>query len=166
VAASSGGSFGSGNACDECPGTPPNIEVDSMGCPAHDGDHNRVDDGQDIASGTGADCNLDGIPDECVLVSGSCPFPLGDASNDGRVDMRDVLTFTTMLLDANHCDWSVAAADMNHDGVVDRTDPPLFLALVQCNLGGFPQQPPLTEPTLEQMVIDALRETLGTAPPK
>lgn len=45
-----------------------------------------------------------------------------------------MLQFILVLLGLDHCNCSVAAADINGDGVVDFWDALLFMDLLRCNL--------------------------------
>ena len=126
---------GVGQACDGCPTTPPGIEVDPGGCPAHDCNDNQVDDGMDIVLGPSHDCDASGLPDECEPISEACPFVAGDVNNDGAIDRNDVVVFGLVLLGYDECGCSVAAADLDASGVVDKVDLGLFIDTVRCNLG-------------------------------
>ena len=164
---------GVGDPCDGCPGTPPDTEVDPNGCPAHDCNHNGIDDGQDLTSGTSLDCDRDGLPDECVVIGGYCNVRPGDVSNDGVIDGKDLLGLAAVLAGANHCYCSLAAADMNHDGAVDRWDVQPLQALVRCNLrrrraDAAPADP---QQEFEDAIIEELRRVLkapaeGTGAPR
>jgi VCBS repeat protein/dockerin type I repeat protein len=152
---------GVGDACDDCPGTPPATVVDPQGCPAYDCNHNRVDDGQDIAAGTSVDCDHDGLPDECVLLSAACPFRRGDVTNDGHIDGKDLLGFAAIMAGANQCGCSVAAADINGDGLVNQADATPLLVLVRCNRGTIQLRSPHPVADLEDAFTDALRQVLA-----
>jgi len=156
---------GVGDLCDTCLGTPRGIVVDAYGCPAYDCNHNRVDDGQDITFGTSVDCDHDGLPDECVLISAACPLLLGDVSNDGRIDARDLLGFAAILVGANQCACSVAAADMTRDGIVDHADTQPLLARVQCNAHRQHADTGVTGADPGDEVERALREVLLPSTP-
>ncbi len=123
-----------GQACDSCLTTPPGIEVDALGCPAHDCNDNQIDDGMDINQGLSADCDRTELPDECEPISEVCPFQIGDVNNDGFVDRDDLLLFSLVILGYNDCGCSVAAADANGDGTADRFDIGPFVARMRCNL--------------------------------
>ncbi|MCP3980855.1 MAG: hypothetical protein GY716_16255 [bacterium] len=125
---------GVGQACDSCPTTPPGIEIDVEGCPAHDCNDNQIDDGMDIDLGFSADCDGTGLPDECEPMSEICPFQRGDVNNDGFVDEDDLLLFALVILGFNDCGCSVAAADINGDGTANKLDIDPFVARMRCNL--------------------------------
>jgi hypothetical protein len=76
-----------------------------------DCNQNALCDIRDIAEGTSADENANGIPDECEAM-------LGDANGDGAVNVDDLL----LVINS----WGTCpvrcAADMTGDGVVDQGD--------------------------------------------
>jgi hypothetical protein len=69
---------------------------------------NTVPDADDIASGTSADANEDGVPDECQT---PCP---ADLSGDGVVDVNDLV-----LLFGG---WGTSKSDVTGDGATDQLD--------------------------------------------
>ncbi len=89
----------------------------------------------DINEGASSDCNENGLPDDCQLISDECPYQVGDVNNDGWVDEQDLVQFVLVLLGLDHCGCTVAAADINGDGRVDGRDVGPFIRLLRCNLG-------------------------------
>lgn len=71
---------------------------------------NGVNDTCDIANGTSADTNGDGIPDEC---ESTCP---GDATGDGLANVNDILAVIGAYK------TGPGPADVNNDGVVNVND--------------------------------------------
>jgi hypothetical protein len=124
-----------GQACDTCVATPAGVEVDVVGCPAHDCNSNQVDDGMDIDVGSSADCDGNALPDECQLLGPGCPFQRGDVNNDGEISNEDVLPFGLVLLGHLECGCSITASDVNGDGAANKYDIEAFTRLVRCNLG-------------------------------
>jgi hypothetical protein len=71
---------------------------------------NLIPDDCDIAEGTSADLDLNGIPDECVLLP-------QDLNGNGIIDVGDLLL---LLGDWGFC--GVCPADFDHNGTVDVAD--------------------------------------------
>lgn len=84
--------------------------------PPPDCNNNGVPDPDDVSSGISSDCNLDGVPDECQLVSADC-------DGDGVLDECQISDGTGSDCDGNgtldSCDLATGAADTNADGVPD-----------------------------------------------
>jgi hypothetical protein len=87
-----------------------------------------------------ADCNRNGIPDECEVADGSSPdengngvpdgceraldrFLRGDATGDGRFDITDPINTLNCLFAGAACPPCEDATDSNDDGVVNISDP-------------------------------------------
>ena len=93
---------------DQCPGTPPGVDVDQTGCERHhDGDGDGVADDADDCPNTPADVRVNSV---------GCP-PDGDG--DGVADHWDRCPNTVdgAVIDADGCEW-----DKDGDKVVDRLD--------------------------------------------
>jgi len=94
---------------------------------------NGVPDECEVKRGTSPDCNSDGIPDECQLDSDHdglidacdpCPYRRpGDVDGDGLFDINDFAAFVATLLNPGGAGPDArCAADLNGDGSADGLD--------------------------------------------
>jgi len=70
-----------------------------------------------ITRPNGTEANV--IPGECVLID----FPLGDVTNDGSIDILDVVSLVSIVLSGgNGSPYQFWAGDLNSDGEINITD--------------------------------------------
>ncbi len=99
-------------------GTPPPADCNSNG----------LLDECDITNGTSTDLNGNGIPDDC---EGCSSATVGDLDADGMIDINDAPLFVAVLLDpTNATTDDYCAADMNVDDTVDARDVQGFVNLL------------------------------------
>lgn len=140
---------------DECPDTPPGVQVDEKGCPL-DRDGDGVPDYKDDCPDAAGSANLNGCPDkdgdgvadkddECPDVAGlkkfnGCP----DTDEDGVPDPKDNCPDTPKgcPVDANGC-----PLDSDGDGVIDCEDKCPQVAGAKTN-AGCPDWSEITIPTI------------------
>lgn len=83
-----------------------------------DCNRNQVIDAVEIASGTVADCDMNGIPDSCDLTVGGM-----DCDGNGELDTCEIAAGTAIDCNENGtpdaCDILTGAPDINRDGVPD-----------------------------------------------
>ncbi len=119
------------------PPGPPGPEPEPLPAPIADCNANGTPDAQDIASGTSADCDEDGMPDECQSsddanhngVPDVCE-PTGDMNDDGQLDVDDIQPFIDALLDPDPGPSGDVPADINRDGAVDGRDVQPFVVAI------------------------------------
>ncbi|MGE4631440.1 MAG: choice-of-anchor B family protein [Planctomycetota bacterium] len=101
---------------------------------------NGVGDDEDIASGTSADTDGDGIPDECQCNE----FVRGELNDDGQIDLSDAVTLLMYLFSTGSTPNPLERADINDSGSIDIADVVYLVAyLFQ---GGPPPPPPFPDP--------------------
>ncbi|MFQ5653589.1 MAG: hypothetical protein ACE5GW_02515 [Planctomycetota bacterium] len=142
-----------GTAAD-CDGSGVIDSCEIAGGVAADCDGNGVIDGCDIATGTAGDCNGNAIPDSCDILAGTstdangdgipdeCPAPLflrGDISQDGNLNMLDVVEIVAVLFDAGAPGPCNDVLDVNDDGGLDVAD---VIYLLQYLFNQGPAIPP------------------------
>ena len=92
------------------------LVISDLDC--NDCNGNGVNDATDIAAGTSADSNGDGIPDECQCT----PFIRGELNDDGEVDISDAIQILLQLFNGSPSPQPVERADVNSSGSVDIAD--------------------------------------------
>jgi len=104
---------------------------------------NGIDDSVDIATGTSADTNGDGIPDECGQ---GCPqtFIRGDVNNDQSINLSDAVGILTYLFAGGAMPMPLERADVDADGMVALGD--VIQLLGYLFTGGPPPAPPFPDP--------------------
>jgi len=104
---------------------------------------NGVDDSVDILTGTSADANGDGIPDECTA---GCPqtFIRGDVNDDQSINLSDAVAILTYLFAGGVTPMPLERADIDADGTVAIGD--VIQLLGYLFLGGPPPAPPFPNP--------------------
>lgn len=98
-----------------------------VGC-TNDCNGNQIDDAGDIAAGTSADLNGNGLPDEC-----ECSTPLfvrGDANYDFSLDLSDAVAILGYLFGAGPLFAPLEASDVNADDSVNLADPLALLGFL------------------------------------
>ena len=111
---------------------------------ANDCNANGILDSCDISSGTSADTDQDGIPDEC---GGGVEYIAGDANADGSHDISDAVQSLQYLFGGSPVSCE-AALDSNGDNQVDVSDVVYTLVFLFDSganpVGPFPNCGPLT----------------------
>ncbi len=104
---------------------------------------NGVADDEDIASGTSADLNGNGLPDECEPPVEIAYFRRGDANADGATDISDAVFSLGFLFLGGSTPPCIEAANANGDAALDISDAVYGLGFLF--LGGPPPPPPFDE---------------------
>ncbi|MEC9476852.1 MAG: choice-of-anchor B family protein [Planctomycetota bacterium] len=106
----------------------------------NDCNNNGVGDDEDIASGTSADTDQDGIPDECQCNE----FIRGEMNDDGQIDISDAVSLLVYLFSGGATPSPLERGDVNDSGVIDVADVVYLVAyLFQ---GGAPPPAPFPDP--------------------
>ena len=101
---------------------------------------NGVGDDEDIASGTSADTDQDGIPDECQCDE----FVRGELNDDGQIDISDAVTLLVYLFSSGSTPSPIERADVNDSGAVDVAD--VVYLVDYLFQGGTPPPAPFPDP--------------------
>lgn len=88
---------------------------------------NNVNDDCEIKVKIASDTNSNEIPDECEQCT--CP---GDIKTSGDIDDGDLEAINVCIENPDNQDYDCACADMNGDGILDRTDEDLLEARIIC----------------------------------
>ena len=133
---------GFGDACDNCPQNmnPDQADFNQNGigdaCDDHDGDgvNDDVDNCRTAFNPGQEDSNGNSIGDVCDPCTSGSGISLGDADNNGIVNLDDVSLFAAALVDSGSAGQHArAVADMDCSGSLDGEDLRLFVATL---LGG------------------------------
>jgi hypothetical protein len=109
---------------------------------------NGVGDLLDIGSETSADCDANGVPDECdpdfdadgipdACDAATCTSCEGDVNGDGDVDADDLRDFVACQI-AVSADDPCACADLDGDGIVGEVDEAMLVATLLDGPGPCP----------------------------
>jgi hypothetical protein len=104
-----------------------------------DCNRNSVPDSCDILSGTSADAEGNGIPDECEA-GHEARFRRGDADGSGKIDITDAVATLMFLFMGGTAPECKDAADSDDSGKLDITD--AVSSLMFQFMGGTPPAPP------------------------